>query len=113
MIIEFLIFLFAASFLFCFVIGISLVADNEKKYIYFFILSIIFLILICVTIYSDFGNNARASQKAQLICESRGFDVYESFNRIDWSDTPMGVKCNYVNNKKEYVGLNNPIVAVK
>jgi len=52
-----------------------------------------------------------ASQKALEICEEKGFDSYESYEKQIFSTTPLGVKCSHIQNKYEIEGQG--VIAVK
>ena len=66
------------------------------------ILIIIFIILVISGLFIHINNkNAIASEKAQQICESKGYDTYDTFERKLFSDEPLGVRCNYIRNSYE------------
>ncbi len=71
---------------------------------------IIFTIIVCVlmiwgitfstidTIYKL----PEAAENANQICQSKGFDYYEDFQRIGFLSTkPVAIKCKYVTNYQE------------
>ncbi len=44
----------------------------------------------------------QAAENANQICQSKGFDYYEDFERIGFlSTTPVAIKCKYVTNYQE------------
>lgn len=42
-----------------------------------------------------------ASQDAQNICESKGYDTYDTYDRLLFGTKALGVKCNYIKNRQE------------
>lgn len=75
----------------------------------FFLLGIPTLIVLGIT-----GHNADAvaSEAANIYCLDKGYDVYESYNRKLLGEVPFGIKCNHINNKQEFVGLDNSVAVV-
>jgi len=64
----------------------------------------IFLILCGATIgLIDMGYKLpQAAENANQICQEKGFDYYEDFERIGFLSTePVAVKCKYVTNYQE------------
>lgn len=63
--------------------------------------------LLCLIFIPYKNNNAKASEDALKECVLRGFDSYTSYKRMAFSGDALGVKCNHIDNKREYVGLEN------
>ena len=46
---------------------------------------------------------AYAAEDANKECQSKGYDTYETYKRPPFSKDAMGVKCNHIENKQEFV----------
>lgn len=65
-----------------------------------FIIVVISVIIIGVIIGTNSLNNrAVASEKANIYCQSQGYDTYDLFHTKAFSDEPLGIKCNNIKNK--------------
>ena len=78
----------------------------EINEIVMMIATIIGALMILTTLFLSYVNSnnyAVASDKAQKICEMKGYDTYHSFNTKFLGDVPLGVRCNHIGNKKEII----------
>lgn len=69
----------------------------------FGVLLILFLIAcISFTIIDEVYKFPQAAENANQICQEKGFDYYETFERIGFLSTkPVAIKCKYVDNYQE------------
>lgn len=73
------------------------------------ILAAIFLV---VSVIDDVWVKPVAADKANQHCETRGFDFYESFERIGiLSEDPVAITCKYVEQYRK-IDINRPLVEV-
>ena len=90
------------------IIIMGALADNLDSPGIVLVMALVILIILGIIVQllmSDFGNNERAAEKAQQICQNRGFDVYTHYKRIDWSDDPLGVTCGYVSYDRKAIDV--------
>lgn len=80
-----------------------------------FILIVLLITAFILAVALDQGiNEPKASDDALNKCLERGFQSYDSYSRVIFNKEALGVKCNHINNKKEFdinsddvlVGLN-------
>jgi len=54
------------------------------------------------TIIDEVYKLPQAAEKANQICQEKGFDYYDDFERIGFlSNNPVAIKCKYVENYQE------------
>lgn len=71
----------------------------DAEDIIYIIISIGGVVAIIITCIIALNCNAVASEKANIYCQSQGYDTYDSFNTKSFSDEPLGIKCNNIKNK--------------
>jgi len=64
-------------------------------------LAIVFVTMMGTVLYDTMQLQPEAAEKANIHCQNRGYDFYESFSRKLLSTKPIGIKCKYVDNYKE------------
>ena len=53
-----------------------------------------------------------AAEEAQQYCEAHGYDVYNTFNRKPFGTEAYGIRCNYIQNRKELITDAETVIAV-
>ena len=57
---------------------------------------------ITIVIIDEYYKQPQAAENANQICQEKGFDYYETFERIGFlSNKPVAIKCKYVDNYQE------------
>ena len=75
------------------------------------LLVIFFSILGILRVYDSLYYAPNRAQDALIQCQQRGFDSYETFSGVIFSDSAKGVKCNYIKNHRS-IDVNNDNVMI-
>ena len=78
-------------------------------------LSILFAILLFGSLLTGIIHQlteADAAENAQKICESKGYDTYQDYSRKLFGTKAYGVRCNYIQNRRELITNTDTVVAV-
>lgn len=60
---------------------------------------------LCFLIIEAAFNYPIAAQNALEICIERGYDYAEDWSRIPLTQTPLGIKCNYVGYERKQIDI--------
>ena len=67
-------------------------------------------IFIAIIIMIEINYDSLASENALQQCLDRGFDSYSDYNLRPFSITAYGVRCNYIENRKEIVTSSDNVI---